>query len=740
MVDLSWTVEYSWIIIVAPLISFVLCFLMGRHQWEGGALMAIAAVGVSSVLSLLLFIHILIQGAIGGAVEIEVALFNWIGTPQAGRVVTIGLLLDNLGALMLLLVSFLSLLIVIYSVGYMHLEPSGKQRYYGEVSLFIAGMLGTVSANNFLQLLIFWEIMGLCSYLLIGFWFYKPEAAAAAKKAFLVTRVGDVMFLAGILALFIIYGSFNILEIRHATEASGTFPAFLADRGLPLFLGFWIPILIFGGAVGKSAQFPLHGWLPDAMEGPTTVSALIHAATMVKGGVYLVARSLPLFTGSTDAALVVAAIGGFTALFAATHALAQNDIKRVLAYSTISQLGYMFLGLGAAGYALALAAAQGTHDPHAQEGYSASLFHLMNHAFFKALLFLGAGSVIHAVHTNDMRLMGGLRKAMPITSLTMLLGALSIAGIPPLSGFWSKDAVLESTFLLVEANPVFLGLWVMGIATAFLTAFYMFRLWYMTFHGSPRWAAVPEEAREQHKLTEGAVVHESPPERSPAALAPEVHGGPHESPPVMTSVLGVLALFAVGSGLLIFPLGGFTNLIFFEEAERVGAVEILIRLFARFPAVTLTATSLLVALAGIGLATLVYARGRPIAAVDRPTGVSVRRVLERRYYFDDFYNGIGTHVVYGFARANDWFDRNVVDGLVNGIATATLALARGFDFLDRRVVDGAINSLSLGVTRSGWKLRTRQTGVVQNYVAIIVLGLAIIGVIVIVLLPLLGVR
>src|SRR6267378_2255698 len=322
---------------------------------------------------------------------------------------------------MLVLVSFLCLLIFIYSLGYMH-DEEGKPRYYAEVSLFATGMLGTVSADNFLQLLIFWEIMGLCSYLLIGFWYHKPEAAAAAKKAFLVTRVGDVLFLIAVLIIWNELGTLRFNEI--ATRVGGLSPQMLT----------LIPLLLFGGAVGKSAQFPLHAWLPDAMEGPTTVSALIHAATMVKAGVFLTARSfiflVPLAPGVEPpftAILVIAGIGGFTALFAATMAVTNNDIKRVLAFSTISQLAYMFLGLGAGAYVMAIQSSRGQEVNSA--GYSAALYHLFNHAFFKALLFLSAGSVIHAVATNDMREMGGLAKPMPVTSKVMLFGALALAGV-----------------------------------------------------------------------------------------------------------------------------------------------------------------------------------------------------------------------------------------------------------------------------------------------------------------------
>ncbi|MDX1534457.1 MAG: proton-conducting transporter membrane subunit, partial [Thermoplasmata archaeon] len=438
-------------------------------------------------------------------------------------------------------------------------------------------------------------------------------------------------------------------------------------------------------------------------EGPTTVSALIHAATMVKAGVYLTARTIPLVVTNADAALFIAFIGGFTAFFAATMAVANYDIKRVLAFSTISQLGYMFLGLGAAGYAINLGL------EGAQEGYAAAIFHLANHAFFKALLFLGAGSVIHAMATNDMRKMGGLHKWMPITSLTMLLAALSIAGIPPLSGFWSKDEILAATFAASGGNQLLLWMWVLGILTVFLTAFYMFRLWYMTFRGEPRWEKEP-----------------------------------HESPRVMTTPLVVLAIFAVGSGLVIFPLGGFGNLIFplvqGAHAEFTAPLDILIKTFAG-PNSFLTYISLLGVAAGLGWATLIYRMGviSPDALTAGPGRKAVHTLLQRRYYLDDAYDSIGQQVVYGLARFSDWFDRKIVDGAVNLAARLTLWAARGTDLVDRRAVDGVVNSISLRTFRAGWSLRRGQTGQVQNYVAIIVIGAAVVLFLIQIVFPLLGV-
>src|SRR5205809_4313105 len=493
MIANAWVV---WLILLLPLGAFLVVGLIGRRFREGGGYLVVGAMAGSLVLSLYVFVQVLLQGALGGSFTETVTGYVWLPS-IGGAEIRISILIDNLSSLMLVLVSFLCLLIFVYSLAYRH-EDERKARYYAEVSLFATGMLGTVSADNFLQLLIFWEIMGLCSYLLIGFWYHKPEAASAAKKAFLVTRVGDVLFLAGVLVIWNVFHTFQFGEIARKI------PVLWGGAYTPQ-IALLIPLFLFGGAVGKSAQFPLHAWLPDAMEGPTTVSALIHAATMVKAGVYLTARSfiflVPIAAGGGilvqavpwNAILVIASIGAFTAVFAGSMALANYDIKRVLAFSTISQLAYMFLGLGAGAYLMASEAARGSTEV-ATAGYSAALFHLTNHAFFKALLFLAAGSVIHAVHTNDMRAMGGRGKLMPLTSKTMLMGALALSGIIPFSGFFSKDDILAVTFETGASNPLFYLMWGAGIATAFMTAFYTFRMWLMTFHGEYRGHGHPHES------------------------------------------------------------------------------------------------------------------------------------------------------------------------------------------------------------------------------------------------------
>ena len=663
--------EYAWFVILSPLLGFLIAGLLGRYFPKRVGWVSVATIGLSFVISLWLLVEVLRAGALSGGVSETVEGIEWVPG------VHFRLLIDNLSAFMLTLVSLLSMLIALYSVGYMA-DEEGKPRYFAEICLFVAGMLGTVSADNFLQLLVFWEIMGLCSYLLIGFWYHKPEAASAAKKAFLVTRIGDVLFLFGIIAIQVIFGT---TEFRGIQEKLAAEWASIDPRLLTL-----IPLLLFGGAVGKSAQFPLHLWLPDAMEGPTPVSALIHAATMVKAGVFLVARSFiflvpiepatgEVISGAVpwNAILVIAVVGGFTAFFAATMALANYDIKRVLAYSTISQLAYMFLGLGAGAWLLA------EHGVEETAGYSAALFHLTNHAFFKALLFLAAGSVIHAVHTNDMRQMGGLRKHMPITSITMLLGGLALAGFPGFSGFWSKDEILAVTFEVGTENLLFTLLWVAGIATAFMTAFYTFRMWFMTFAGTFRG-------------------HD------------EAHI--HESPRVMTAPLMVLAVFTIGSGAFAFLTGGWSNFIFFAEPH----AELPTEAIAGAP--LLAGISIAVALGGIGLAALVYYRQTisPTVFTRSRAGASIHRLLSNRYYLDEGANRLAKYGVMGVAAAADWFDR--------------------------RVVDGTVNAFSLTTVRSSLSARRRQTGRVQDYTAVIVFGLSIIILLILiwrVVLPALGV-
>ena len=600
--------QFVWLIFLLPLFSFVIISFFirpfVRPESRVAGYIAITAIGSSLVLS----IWALFAVMAAPHHEIPIPDISWLVIGN-GVTIHLGLILDSLTAVMLIVVTVVSLMIQIYSQGYMHGDP-GYHRYYAWMSLFTMSMLGLVLADNLVFLFVFWEMVGLCSYLLIGFWFHKPSAADAAKKAFIVTRLGDFGFLAGILLLFLNTGTFDIHEL-HELAIAGT----LAGTTLT-----WAAIGIFSGAVGKSAQFPLHTWLPDAMEGPTPVSALIHAATMVAAGVFLVARMFPLFAHSTTALTTVAIIGGVTAIFAASMGLVMNDIKRVLAYSTISQLGYMMLGLGTGGVAI-------------------GIFHLFNHAFFKALLFLGAGSVNHATGTFDMRLMGGLRKFMPWTYAAFVIASLSIAGIWPLSGFWSKDEIVISSF---ASQPV---LFYLAIITVFMTAFYMFRAVFMTFGGEYRGGS--EEAH-------GA------------------HGShPHESPRVMVIPMVVLAVLAVVSGLwnVTGHFGAFMG-----HGETHGFLAGLFHPFTQ----PLPWLSLILAGLGILLAYAMYSKRsispERIGSLFKP----LYTLFYRKYWFDELYENIIVRaaLLKGFFAGLETFDNRAVDGVVNGVANGAIAGGR----------------------------------------------------------------
>lgn len=513
--------------------------------------------------------------------------FSWL---NAGPLSIEGSVLVNpLSAGMLALVTGVSFLVQLYSLGYMHDEP-GLARYYGLLNFFTMAMLGLVLSDNLLWMYGFWELMGLASYLLIGFWWSKPVAAAAAKKAFLTTRVGDFLLLVGIVMLLVTAGTLDVTALGEWAET-----ARLAAPFATLLV-----LLLFAGPVGKSAQFPLHVWLPDAMEGPTPVSALIHAATMVAAGVFLVVRLEPVFALSPTAMTVVAWTGAITALGAALIATVQNDIKKVLAYSTVSQLGYMFMALGAG---------------HPE----AAVFHLFTHAFFKAMLFLGSGSVIHGVHTQDIREMGGLAGKMPITAVTYAIGVLALAGLFPLAGFWSKDAVLHG---LLESEQYVI--YAIGVFTAALTAFYMARQYFLTFLGQP--SAKSKKA--------------------------------HESPWTMALPLVVLAVPSLAAGWL-------GNEWFIREELNIEV---------------LTASTLAVA-AGFASAVLIYIFKwfpKSVTEVLAP----VRTVLENRFYLDDLYNQLFGRGMQGIGVVVAWFDRNIVDGLVNFVSVVTLAGGEGLKYLE----------------------------------------------------------
>lgn len=564
---------------VLPFTAFLFITALTRKVGLLSSLVSILCMGGSLGLSISLLL-----AQLSNPVPVEYSI-PWL---FVGRIqMSLGVLINPLTVIMLVVVTLVSFLVQIYSIGYMH-GDKGFSRFFSYISLFSFSMLGLVIANNFIQIYIFWELVGLCSYLLIGFWYHKPEAAAASKKAFVVTRFGDFGFLIGILLLSHYSGTFNFGEAA----------SFVSTQALSLPLLTLIVLLLFSGAAGKSGQFPLHVWLPDAMEGPTPVSALIHAATMVAAGVFMVARLFPIFSASADAMYVIACLGAFTAFFAASIALVQDDIKRVLAYSTLSQLGYMMLALGVG-------------------GYGAGMFHLTTHAAFKALLFLGAGSVIHAMHTNNIWEMGGLGKKMPLTSSTFAIATLAIAGIFPLSGFWSKDEILLST--LHSGHTL---LYVSALATAFMTAFYMSRLFFVTFTGSTN---------------------------------PGKH--PHESPLTMTIPLMILALLSAVLGLVGIP-GHEKNIYTFlmphhgEGAE--GGLDIGVAVL-----------SSVLAVSGILLSALVYFFKVIPADKLRLSAGKLYTLLRNKYYIDEIYLFLIKYIYFTLASAIAWFDRHIVDGAVN---------------------------------------------------------------------------
>ncbi len=631
----------------APLVGFIIALLWGKRLGEPkAAIVPVAALGVSFAAAVPLFVRILL--GYGGDFS-----YTWLRV--GGFTLDVGFQLDRFGGIMALVVAAVSFAIHVYSTGYM----SGDKlygRYFAYLNLFSAAMLGLVLANNYLQAFIFWELVGLTSYLLIGFWFEKPEAADAGMKAFITTRVGDVGLLVGIMLTFTLTGTFHFGTIFDLVGYGALAPAMITA----------IALLIFAGAVGKSAQLPLHVWLPDAMEGPTPVSALIHAATMVAAGVYLVARSFPIFAAAAATSEVVAYVGATTALMAATIAVVQVDIKRVLAYSTISQLGYMMLALGCGSQA-------------------AGIFHLCTHAFFKALLFLGAGAVIHACHTNDMREMGGLGRRMKVTAVTFVLAALALAGVPPLSGFFSKDEILAA---VVDHGGAYLAF--AAFFTVFLTAFYMFRAIFVTFGGEAR-----EKARDAH-----------------------------EAPPNMLGPMIFLCVCAVGAGWVGIPgVGkGFAGLAGLHvrgehHGVNVGAV----------------GASLALAAGGIALAWALYrARIYPVEKIYR-TFRPVARVLERKYFFDDVYGFLFVKGTVFFARLWGLFDNYVIDGLVNATGWGLVLWSKFEGWFDLAVVDGLVNFAGWITQGFGKIFRRVQTGYVQEYLLILACGVVAILVAVLVI-------
>lgn len=606
--------EYTVLILLLPLLTFLMLGLSGmklRPATAGtiGSVSLALTTLLAYITAGLYFSSSRIDGAF---VKILPLNLEWLRFTDVLHI-DLGILLDPISVMMLVVITTVSLMVHIYSLGYMKGEK-GFQRYYAFLSLFTFSMLGLVVATNIFQMYIFWELVGVSSYLLIGFYYTKPEAIAASKKAFIVTRFADLGFLLGILLLsyFTHTFSFDLLT-------SGNSSVFAGATGVT-FLGIsvmsWALGLIFIGGAGKSAMFPLHIWLPDAMEGPTPVSALIHAATMVVAGVFLVARLFPLYTIAAPEVLTgIAFVGAFTSLYAAIVACVQSDIKRVLAFSTISQIGFMMVALGVSG--------MGGHEGL---GYMASMFHLFTHAMFKALLFLGAGAIIHTIGSNEMSKMGGLRKYMPVTHLTFLVACLAISGIPPFSGFFSKDEILAAVFAFDPRMGTFMSF------VAALTAFYMFRLYYNIFWGTP--------ARYKHT--------------------------PHEAPQSMTIPLMILAIITLLAGFI--PFGHFIS-------SNGQAYDIHID-----PAIAVS--SVIIALLSIGIATFFYKSACDIP--DRLLNMfpNFYKAAYHRFYIDAFYLFITKRILFNcVSRPIAWFDRHIIDGTMNGMACVTQRLScaiRGF--------------------------------------------------------------
>mgnify|MGYP000586642423 CR=1 FL=1 len=638
--------EISTLTLIVPLAPLVGAAIAGLLGWKIGRSathwVTILGVAISFVASIYIFQYVNTNGPFNQSV------YTWMSI--GGINLEIGFLIDRLSTMMMLVVTFVSLMVHIYTIGYMHDDP-GYQRFFSYISLFTFSMLMLVMANNFLQLFFGWEAVGLVSYLLIGFWYTKPSAIYANLKAFLVNRVGDFGFLLGIGLVLAYFGSLDYIEVfRLAPEHAQTTVEIIP--GSPWLLLTLTCILLFVGAMGKSAQFPLHVWLPDSMEGPTPISALIHAATMVTAGIFMVARMSPLFELSDTALSVVMVIGAITALFMAFLGIIQNDIKRVVAYSTLSQLGYMTVALGASAYA-------------------AGIFHLMTHAFFKALLFLGAGSVIIAMHhEQDMRKMGGLKRYMPITYWTAVIGSLALAGIPPFAGFFSKDAIIEAVHASTLAGSGFAYFAV--ITGVFITAFYSFRLLFMTFHGKPR--------MDEHTL------HHL-----------------HESPKVVTIPLILLAIPSIFAGMLyVGPMlfGDFfaSSIIVYPQHD------VLAKLGENYHGVWgfilhgVLAPPFWLALAGIAAAWFLYIRRPELPGRIKERMGLIYAILERKYGFDDF---------------NDWF-----------FAGGARKLGRGlWRNGDVRLIDGfAVNGTARLVGLTARVIRHFQSGYIYHYAFAMIIG------------------
>ncbi len=654
----GWAVENVWLILVLPFVAALLIVFLGKANEKWGHRLAIAMMGYVFFHGTWLWILTMTDGVLYEASYV-------IGDLGSGFAFELGWVVDGLSSMMFFVVGTVALLVYIYAVGYM----KGEIRYAGffsAISLFAGAMLVLVAAPNLVQLIIGWELVGVASYLLIGHYWEEKENSSAGMKAFYVNKVADVGLILGAIMLSASVGTFNITGILDAAEEGAGELSSVAVVGA---------LLLFFGAMGKSAQFPLHVWLPDAMAGPTPVSALMHAATMVTAGVYLLGRMFPLYEGlAADARPWIMLIGGLTLFLTGLIALVQWDLKKILAYSTLSQLGYMVLAMGAG-------------------AYTAGLFHLFTHAFFKALLFLGAGSVIHAVHSNDMRDMGGMRKPMPITYWTFVIGSLALAGIPPLAGFFSKDEILAGlTHAEGPSTAMVLGI---GIDTFFfwtavfgaaITAFYMTRAVFLTFHGEYKG-----------------------------------HGHPHESPASMSAPLVVLGVFSVGAGFLNVP-GVFTGM--------TKWLEIRANEFYEFHPESLdlgvALTGLTAGVVGIAIGWWLFARDADTQAErDRLHIPGLYPLLENKYYLDDFYLAIVAFIKGPLARFIDWFNGHVIDAVINGAGLVGVWLGRAVYGVDQKGIDAAVNGLAGAAGASGAVFRRAQTGRVQQYAAAFILGVVV---------------
>jgi NADH-quinone oxidoreductase subunit L len=764
--------QYIWLIPLLPALGAAVNGLVGIRSFSRKLAGTLACTVMAAALGISLLAFIQLLGLPEAERAYDVTVAQWIPTiplqlgngSMGGFQAAWGFKLDPLSGMMLLVVTGIGTLIHIYSTAYMADEPrGGVARFFCYLNLFCFFMLMLVLGNNFLVMFVGWEGVGLCSYLLIGYWYEKKSASDAGKKAFITNRVGDWGFVLGV---FLIYSTFGTLDFRAIQNAAATMPVETAQFGILST----ICLLLFVGATGKSAQIPLYVWLPDAMEGPTPVSALIHAATMVTAGVYMVGRNAVLFSHAPQVLTIIAVVGVLTALMAASIGLVQYDIKRVLAYSTVSQLGYMFTAMGVG-------------------AFSAGAFHLMTHAFFKALLFLGSGSVIHAMAgEQDMRHMGGLRKYQPITFWTMLVGTLAIAGIFPFSGFFSKDEILYRAF---QQN---FFVWIVAVITAFMTAFYMFRLVSMTFltpyrgpawdtgdhgHGAIPAVASPVDARvaaahgAKHPADPHAHGHAAEPAHEVGHGPAEPHGddaahavhdphgggghghgpwhGPHESPTPMTFPLIVLAIGAVVAGFVGVPaaLGGGNTIEHFLEpsftASRTAAGEGAGAAAVREPGAAggaaaegagheteessrgvelgLMGFSLIIAIAGILLARRFYVTSPETSTRLATRFAGAHRVLSNKYYVDELYNATVVAGTFEGGRTLWTFDRRVVDGAVNGTSWATVISAWFSGLTDRAVVDGVVNLVGRICEEGSFWLRKVQTGLVQNYALLTLFGI-----------------